>query len=125
MLAPKVRDLATGKNFAVFTTLRADGHPAAQVMWVDADDDCLLINTEKHRRKFRNVQHDPRVTVTIMNSENLYEYVEVRGNVVEIVEGAAARDHIDKLSLKYFGRLYDPSIIKSERVILRISPISG
>ena len=52
--------MATGQNFAMFTTLRPDGHPASQVMSVDADDDCLLINTEKHRRKYANVCRDPR-----------------------------------------------------------------
>jgi PPOX class probable F420-dependent enzyme len=124
MLPPEAVAMATGRNFAVFTTLRPDGHPAAQVMWVDADQECILINTEKHRRKFRNVQHDPRVTVTLINSANPYNYIEVRGTVVEVVEGQPARDHIDKLAWRYFGRPYDPAAIQSERVILRIRPLS-
>jgi PPOX class probable F420-dependent enzyme len=124
MLPPEAVAMATGRNFAVFTTLRPDGHPAAQVMWVDADQECILINTEKHRRKFRNVQRDPRVTVTLINSANPYNYIEVRGTVVEVVEGQPARDHIDKLAWRYFGRPYDPAAIQSERVILRIRPLS-
>lgn len=124
MLPPEAVAMATGGNFAVLTTLRPDGHPAAQVMWVDADQECILINTERHRRKFRNVQHDPRVTVTLINSTNPYNYIEVRGTVVEIVEGKPARDHIDKLAWRYFGRPYDPAAIQSERVILRIRPLT-
>ncbi|HET8588053.1 MAG TPA: PPOX class F420-dependent oxidoreductase [Nakamurella sp.] len=124
MLPPEAVAMATGRNFAVFTTLRPDGHPAAQVMWVDADQECILINTEKHRRKFRNVQRDPRVTVTLINSANPYNYIEVRGTVVEVVEGQPARDHIDKLAWRYFGRPYDPAAIQSERVILRIRPLA-
>ena len=48
-------------------------------MWVDADDDHVLINTEVHRAKFKAVERDPRVTVMIWERENPYSYVEVRG----------------------------------------------
>lgn len=124
MLSDQTRDLATGRNFAVLTTLRPDGHPAAQVMWVDADHDHILINTEIHRRKFKNVLADPRVTVTIWESGNPYNYVEVRGVVTEIVYGQPAREHIDRLARRYFGRPYNQDEIESERVILRIRPLS-
>jgi PPOX class probable F420-dependent enzyme len=124
MLKPKTLELATGRNFAVFSTLRPDGHPASQVMWVDADRDHVLINTEVHRRKYRNVLADPRVTVTIWQAGNPYEYLEIRGIVVEIVHGQAARKHIDRLAMRYFGRPYDPDQIESERVILKIKPLS-
>lgn len=124
MLSKKVRAFAEGPNFAVLTTLLADGQPAGQVMWVDCDDETLLINTEIHRQKFKNIQRDPRVTVAIWKHDDPYEYVEVRGEVVETIGGSRARQHIDKLALQYFGRLYDSSIIESERVILRIRPLS-
>jgi PPOX class probable F420-dependent enzyme len=123
-LKPRTLELATGKNFAVLTTLRPDGHPASQVMWVDADSDHILINTEVHRRKYQHVLDDPRVTVTIWQAGNPYEYVEIRGVVDDIVHGQAARAHIDRLAMRYFGRPYDPDEIESERVILRIRPLS-
>lgn len=119
---PAVRELATGPNFATITVLLASGQPMTHVMWVDADDDHVLINTEVHRAKFRAVEHDARVTVTIWERDDPYSYAEVRGRVVEIVRGPAARDHIDALSRKYRGRDYDPAAITSERVILRIAP---
>jgi PPOX class probable F420-dependent enzyme len=114
--------LAREPNFAVFTVLLASGQPMSHVMWVDADDEHVLINTEVHRAKFRAVERDPRVTVTIWELENPYVYAEVRGRVVDTVRGHAARDHIDALSRKYRGRDYDPASITSERVILRIAP---
>jgi PPOX class probable F420-dependent enzyme len=123
-LKPETVQLATEGNFAVLTTLRPDGHPASQVMWVDSDGEYILINTEKHRRKYRNVQADPRVTVTIWQLANPYSYVEIRGVVHDQIEGEPAREHIDKLAMRYFGRLYDPAEIESERVILRIRPLS-
>ncbi len=118
-----ITDFAHGPNFAAFTTLRPDGQPVTQPMWVDADDEHVLINTEKHRRKFRNVQGDPRVTVTIWDHQNPYSYVEVRGRVVDVVEGDEPRRHIDQLSQKYLGTDYDGDAIQTERVILKIKPL--
>jgi PPOX class probable F420-dependent enzyme len=118
----KVRDLARAANFAVLSVILSSGRPMTHVMWVDADDDHVLINTEVHRAKFEAVQRDPRVTVTIWDRNDPYTYAEVRGRVSEIVRGPEARDHIDALSRKYRGRDYDESTITSERVILRILP---
>ena len=119
---PEIRDLAREANFAAFTVLLRSGQPMTHVMWVDADDDHVLINTEVHRAKFRAVERDPRVTVTILDRADPYVYAEVRGHVVETVRGPDARAHIDRLSRKYRGRDYDDSAITSERVILRIAP---
>jgi PPOX class probable F420-dependent enzyme len=120
-LHPMVLELARGQNFAALTTLLPNGHPQTQVMWVDADEQHLLVNTEVHRQKFRNVERDPRVTVTIWDMEDPYRFVEVRGEVVEKVKGQEAREHIDELSLKYRGKPYQTQI-QSERVVLRITP---
>ena len=121
-LHPKVTELASGENFAALTTIMPDGHPQTQVMWVDADGDHLLINTEVHRQKFKNVERDPRVTLTIWDKEDPYSFVEVRGEVVGKTKGPEARAHIDKLSYKYHGRPYGTQI-KSERVVLAIAPL--
>ena len=123
MIDATVKELATGKNFAALTTLFGDGHPQTQIMWVDADDEHVLINTEVHRQKYKNVQRDPRVTVTVFDAANPYHYAEVRGRVVEEVRGDAARTHIDDLSDKYMGAPYGAPI-QSERVILKILPDS-
>lgn len=124
VLDDDTRKLAKGVNFASLTTLRKDGSPTAQVMWVDCDDDHILINTEVHRLKFRHMKRDPRVVVLIIDRENPYVYAEVRGEVVEFVHGPAARAHIDELSEKYFGRPYIVEQIESERVICRIRPVA-
>jgi PPOX class probable F420-dependent enzyme len=122
MVSDGLRTLATGGHFATLTTLRPDGSPAAQVVWIDCDDEFVLINTELHRQKFKNVEREPRVTVCIWDKDDPYHYVEVRGEVAEVVRGGAAREHIDKLAMCYFGRPYDGDTIRSERVILRIRP---
>ena len=119
---PRVRELAQAANFAALTVNLRSGRSMTHVMWVDADADHLLINTEVHRAKFAAVERDPRVTVMVWVLDDPYAYAEVRGRVVETVRGPEARSHIDALSQKYRGRDYDPSIITSERVILRIAP---
>jgi PPOX class probable F420-dependent enzyme len=116
-----IRTLATGKNFAAFTTLFADGQPQTHIMWVDADADHILINTEVHRAKFRNTEQDDRVTVTIWDGDNAYRYAEVRGRVTDVVTGPEAREHIDACAHRYFGKPY-PNEVESERAILRITP---
>lgn len=122
MLHEKFRQLATeGRNIAAVTTLMPDGTPQTTPLWVDADREHVLLNTEVHRQKFKNISRDPRVTVTIWDVENPFVYGEIRGEVVETVTGPEARSHIDELSRKYTGHDY-ANPIQSERVILRIAP---
>jgi PPOX class probable F420-dependent enzyme len=121
-LEPRVRELAQAANFSALTVNLPSGRSMTHVMWVDADDDHVLINTEVHRTKFTAVERDPRVTVMVWVLDDPYTYAEVRGHVAETVRGPEARAHIDALSRKYRGRDYDPAAITSERVILRIAP---
>jgi PPOX class probable F420-dependent enzyme len=119
-LDPDLKAFADAKNFAALTTLMPDGQPQTQVMWVGADDEHLLINTEVHRAKYKNASRDPRVTVTVWDADNPYRYVEARGRVVEEVRGDAARANIDELAQKYMGTEYQ-NPIQSERVVLKVA----
>jgi PPOX class probable F420-dependent enzyme len=123
MLDPAIRELAaTGANFATLAVQLPNGQIASHVMWVDATDEQLLINTEVHRAKYKAIQQRPDVTVTIWDAADPYRYVEVRGTVTGQVRGDAAREHIDALSRRYTGRDY-AGTIESERVVLRIDPV--
>lgn len=119
MLKDKVAALAGGPNYAVLTTPLGDGTVSSHMMWVGADAEHLLINTEIHRRKFRNMAVGAKVTVLVF--ENNFSWVEVRGTVVDHVGGAEARAHIDALAQKYTGADYSMPV-QSERVIVRIRP---
>lgn len=119
-LDPDLMSFASAPNFAALTTLMPDGQPQTQLMWVHAADDRLLINTEVGRQKFRNVQGDPRVTVTVFDRENPYRYVEARGRVVGTVGGQEARSQIDELAHKYTGGPY-ANPIGTDRVVLQIA----
>ena len=122
MLDPVIRDLAQGNNFGTISFHLPNGAIATHVMWVDADDDHVLINTEVHRAKYTSIVANPSVTVAIWSSENAYKYAEVRGTLSGEVRGPAARAHIDFLSQKYTSENYKGDIV-SERVILQITPV--
>ena len=122
MLEPAIRELAaTGRNFGTVCVTLPNGDIASHVMWVDADEDHIIFNTEVHRAKFRALEQNPRVTLTVWNAENAYAYAEVRGHVVETIVGEEARAHIDALSERYFAKPYSNEIT-SERVIVKVEP---
>jgi PPOX class probable F420-dependent enzyme len=119
----EVLALATAANLASFTTLLPNGSPVASLMWVDADPDRLLVNTERHRLKFRNVCANPSVHLLIIDSDDAGHYASVQGRVDAHVFGDEARSHIELLARKYLGTAFDPARIVSERVLLRIFPV--
>jgi PPOX class probable F420-dependent enzyme len=126
-LPDKARALIEGKNFGNLATVMPDGSPHVAPVWIDYDAGDVLINTAEGRQKLKNIRHDPRVAVDVLNSENPYEMVTLRGRVVEVThEGADA--HIDKLAKKYLGRdTYPYRQPGEQRAIIRIEPekISG
>ena len=84
--------LAQGRNYGAITTVLPSGKLQTHPIWVHTDGERLVVNTETHRRKYKNVERDPKVTLTIRDEENPYRYTEVRGEVVEKVPGPEARD---------------------------------
>jgi PPOX class probable F420-dependent enzyme len=115
-------ELLKAKNFCHVATLRADGTVHGVPVWVDIQDGQPVLNTAEGRAWPRNLERDPRVTLTVQNLENPYEYVEIRGRVAERThDGADA--HIDALAKKYMGVDEYPMRQPGEqRVIIRVDP---
>lgn len=122
MLEEKARQLLSEPNFGVLTTLLPDGQPQTHMVWVGTDGEHVLVNTEVHRQKARNAKRDSRATILIFDRNDMWSWVEIRGEVVELVTGPEARSHIDELANKYLGVDEYPNPIQSERVILKIAP---
>jgi PPOX class probable F420-dependent enzyme len=115
-------ELLKAKNFCVVSTIRADGSVHAAPVWVDVQDGRPVINTAAGRAWPSNLERDPRVTLTVQNLENPYEYVTIRGRVGERTSDGADQ-HIDGLAMKYLGQESYPYRQPGEvRVILRIDP---
>ncbi len=118
----KYRDLFSKKAFASLGTLMPDGRPQVTPVWVDVEGDLIVINSAKGRQKDRNLRRDPRVSLAIIDPDNPYRYLELRGRVVEITEQGAA-DHIDKMAKKYLGVDKYPYRNADEvRVMYKIQP---
>jgi PPOX class probable F420-dependent enzyme len=113
--------LAQGKNLATVVTLMPNGQPQALLTWVDSDGEYVLVNTEPQRQRARNIRRDPRITVLIHSDADPWDWSEIRGRVVETIDGSEAREHIDKLSRKYVGTDYRNPIGPQGRVILKIA----
>ncbi len=96
-------DVFQKKSFGAFTTLMPDGDPQTTPVWVDYQNGEIWVNSALGRQKDRNVRRDPRVSVAIIDADNPYRYVEVRGRVGEITE-KGADEHIDRMAKKYLGQ---------------------
>ncbi len=105
-LPDTVKEFLQKPNLAVLATIGPGGRPHATPVWFLLEDDDILINTSKGRVKLRNMQDDPRVALTIVDREDPYRYVQIRGKVVRFDRERGARD-IDRLSMRYRGRAYN------------------
>jgi PPOX class probable F420-dependent enzyme len=118
----KYKDLFQKRAFASLATLMPDGRPQVTPVWIDFDGEHVIFNSAKGRQKDRNVRRDPRVSLAIIDPENPYRYLEIRGRVVEITEDGASA-HIDKMAKKYLGADKYPYSQPGEvRVIYKIKP---
>jgi len=114
------RDLFAKPAFASLTTLMPDGSPQVTPVWCDIEGDRVIFNTAKGRQKDRNLRRDPRVALAIIDPDNAYRYLQLRGRVCEITEQGADA-HIDKLAKKYMGVDQYPLRTPEEvRVIFKI-----
>jgi PPOX class probable F420-dependent enzyme len=95
------------KAILFLATTMPDGSPQVTPIWFNTDGEYLLINSAKGRTKDRNMRARPKVAVAIMDPKNIYRYIQIRGEVIEITE-KGAREHINALSKKYTGNdVYD------------------
>jgi PPOX class probable F420-dependent enzyme len=110
------------KAFANLATLMPDGTPQVTPVWFDYTDGVIRVNTAKGRVKARNMKEGAPVALAIMDPDNAYRYIQVRGQVRRVVEQGADR-HIDSLAKKYLGKDKYPFAQPGEvRVMYEIEP---
>jgi PPOX class probable F420-dependent enzyme len=122
VIPERYKDLFQKKAFAHLATLQPDGSPQVTPVWCDYDGAHVLVNSARGRQKDKNMRRNPKVALSIMDPDNPYRYLEVRGRVVEITE-EGADEHIDKLAKKYLNVDRYPYRRPGEvRVIYKIKP---
>ena len=99
---PPVRELLEHPNYAVISTINANGAIHNTMVWISAEDGAVAVNSAIGRLWPTNLQRDPRITAVVFESGNPYHFVEIRGMATGSREGAD--DHINKLAKKYIGQ---------------------
>ena len=119
------QDLLTNpRAFAHLATIMPDGSPQVTPVWFDAANGRIRVNTAKGRVKARNMPEGARVALSILDPDNSYRYLQIRGVVAHVTE-AAALAHIDGLAKKYLGKdVYPWHNAKDTRTIHEIEPVS-
>jgi PPOX class probable F420-dependent enzyme len=114
--------LLRAPSICYLATIMPDGSPQLTQVWVDTDDEHIIVNTVQGHQKMRNIERDNRVALTVSDPANPSQYLQVRGRVINTTtEGGA--EHIDKMSQKYSGRPYPWYGGRDQvRVILTIEP---
>lgn len=116
--------LKVKKPLAALATVMPDGSPQVTPVWFDYDGKRLRVNTAKGRVKARNMQEGSRVALAIVDPDNPYRYVQVRGRVTVVTE-SGADEHINALTKKYLGADTYPYRQPGEvRVRYEIEPLS-
>jgi len=112
------------KAFANLATVMPDGSPQVTPVWLDYKDGAIRVNTAKSRVKARNMKEGSRVALSVMDPDNPYRYIQVRGRVTRVSEEGASA-HIDSLAKKYLGQDKYPFSQPGEvRVIFEIEPLA-
>ena len=118
-LPEDVRALFEGANIGHVATTLPNGGPHSVPVWVDLEGDRIAFLTGPGSRKARNLDHDPRLAISITRQDQPYQMAQVRGRVAERLEGDAAWKVIDRISHKYIGQPYP---MRTDRVVFLVEP---
>lgn len=122
MIPESHQDLLEKNGFLHMASLGPEGEPQVHPVWYEWDGTHLLVSSTKPRQKTKNVERDGRVAGSILDPDNAYRYIEIRGTV-ESVEDDPTGTLIHRLAKKYLDQdRYPWETDNSERVILRIRP---
>ena len=118
----KVIKLFEDKNLVFIATTMKDGSPQVSPVWVDYEDEHILVNTAEGRIKHKNVLRDPRVAVSVVDNGNPLDMTSIKGKVIEIIPDYDYQ-HANRLTKKYMGKDRYPFRREGEkRIIFKIKP---
>ena len=118
----KAESLLNGKNLVFLATSMVDGSPQVTPVWGDFEDSHIRINTAEGRLKHKNILRDPRVAVSVVDSNNPLDMTSIRGKVVDIIPDYDYK-HANFLTKQYMGKETYPFKRPGEkRIILKIEP---
>ncbi|MEA2507249.1 MAG: uncharacterized protein QOH48_1867 [Actinomycetota bacterium] len=109
------------KAYAHIATIGPDGAPQSNPVWFEWDGQRLLFSTIKARAKYKNLTARPAVAASILDPDEPYRCLELRG-VAEIDEDPdKGKAFINKMAHKYTDQDFGDRP-GEERVIVAIRP---
>ena len=97
------KDLIESKALAHIATIGPDGEPQNNPVWYGTQGDNLVFSQTTTRQKYKNLQRDDRIAMSIVDPANDYRYVEIRAHVVRI-DPDPDFAFIDSMAKKYLGQ---------------------
>ena len=113
-------DLLARPITAHLATVTPEGAPRVSPVWFRWDGSHLLVSHTRRREKYRDIQVNPRVALSILDSEDRLRYLEIRGVVEEVVDDADLQFY---RSLRAHYGAEHPLRHLRDRVVLRIRPL--
>ena len=101
-------------------TIRPDDTVQVNPMWVDLIDGTLRFTHTTKRAKFRNLQHNPSMSFSILDPERPFKYLELRGKLIEVIPDPTGAFYV-RLGQRYGNPDQEPPPDKADRVILVMS----
>jgi hypothetical protein len=122
MIPEEFRDLLDTTALIHVATIGPNGEPQSNPVWFDWDGQHMRFSQTKTRQKYRNLQRDPRIAVSLVDPTNPYRYLEIRGRVVRI-DDDPDNVFIDSMAKKYLNMdTYPYHQPGDERIIIVIEP---
>jgi PPOX class probable F420-dependent enzyme len=121
------RDLLERPVLAALATLMPDGQMQVTPVWCTYDGTYVIVNATADRQKHKNMVERPHVTLMLLDPENAFRYMEIRG-IVEVITAEGGGESMNEMSLKYTGQpkrygIEAPSREESERILYKIKPL--
>ena len=103
IMSGEAQNLVRRPNFAHLATVRANGSPKLDPVWIDlVDPSTVIMATGEDSLKTQNIVRDPRVAISIVDIDNPYEELQMRGTCA--VDPDSDMAVLDALSHKYTGK---------------------
>ena len=117
-LPERALELLRGKTYGHVVTVNRDGSPQVTMVYLDEIEGDMAFATTRDRVKFRNLERDPRIIVSVQNVDRPGQYLLVHGRAV--LEEDPSLAFTNSVNVKFTGQQYTPRDEAEQRVIVRV-----
>lgn len=123
-LSDQAKEMLAKANPAVISTVRSDGQPVSAATWYLLRGDEIVVNMDEGRVRLQHMRKDPRVSLTVLDSDDWYTHVTVIGRVTRMYDDDGLAD-IDALSRHYSGQEYPQRDRRRVSAVIEVDRVHG